>query len=111
MVATPEDTASARLGENIYRFALREIPGAVARAWSLERKRLSGKGLPFWHWRNGLLPGYALSLAIAAILIAAFGWIMVPFLAIHHTRESGAICNAAIVSSLGMPPGLSPADF
>ncbi len=84
MVATPEDPASARLGESIYAFALREIPGAAARGWRHERERLARKGLPFWHWRNDILQGYAITLAIAVVLIATFGWIMLPFLAIHH---------------------------
>ena len=37
-VATPEDSASARFGESIYRFALREIPGGV-RTPSAQRLR------------------------------------------------------------------------
>ena len=40
-VATPGDPASARMGEGLWRFALREMPGAVARSWRLERERLS----------------------------------------------------------------------
>ena len=43
-VATPEDSASARMGESIYRFALREIPGGISRAWTLERRRLERRG-------------------------------------------------------------------
>ncbi len=84
MVATPEDPASARLGESIYRFALRELPGTAVRGWAMERERLAKKGLGFWHWRNDLLQGYALTLAIAAALISAFGWIVLPFLILHH---------------------------
>ena len=33
-VATPEDSASARYGESIYLFAVREIPGGIRRGWS-----------------------------------------------------------------------------
>ena len=32
LVSTPQDEASARMGESIYKFALREIPGAFRRA-------------------------------------------------------------------------------
>ena len=39
-VSTPEDPASSRLGESIYRFVLREMPGAFRRAWALETDRL-----------------------------------------------------------------------
>ena len=35
-VATPADPASSRMGESIYRFMLREMPGAFKRAWLLE---------------------------------------------------------------------------
>ena len=84
MVATPEDAASSRMGETVWQFALREIPGAAHRGWQLERARLAKKGLPFWHWRNDLLQGYALTAGIAFGLVLAFGWIMVPFLLVHH---------------------------
>ncbi|MDZ7784628.1 MAG: fatty acid desaturase [Halioglobus sp.] len=40
-VATPQDPASARMGESIYKFMLREIPGAMRRGWEQERKRLA----------------------------------------------------------------------
>ena len=39
-VATPLDPASSRMGESIYRFVLREMPGALKRAWALESDRL-----------------------------------------------------------------------
>ena len=44
-VSTPEDHASARMGESIYRFALRELPGGIRRAWQLESQRLRRAGL------------------------------------------------------------------
>jgi alkane 1-monooxygenase len=84
MVATPEDPASARLGESIYRFAFREIPGTAIRGWQMERERLAKKGLGFWTLRNDLLHSYAITLVVAAVLIYAFGWIMLPFLVVHH---------------------------
>jgi alkane 1-monooxygenase len=34
-VSTPEDPASSKMGENIYQFACREIPGGAFRAWQL----------------------------------------------------------------------------
>jgi hypothetical protein len=51
-VATPEDPASARLGENIKFLALREVPGAWRRAWASETERLHRSGE-----REGGLPG------------------------------------------------------
>ena len=42
-VATPDDPASARLGESLYKFILREIPGAFVRAFHDENVRLKEK--------------------------------------------------------------------
>ncbi len=84
MVATPEDPASARLGENIYRFAMRELPGTAVRGWQMERERLAKKGMGFWHWRNDILQGYAITLVIAAALVAVFGPFVLPFIVLHH---------------------------
>ncbi|MEZ5872742.1 MAG: alkane 1-monooxygenase [Nitratireductor sp.] len=83
-VATPLDPASSRMGESVWQFAIREIPGAARRGWLLERARLERKGLFFWHWRNELLQGYAITMSMAFALTWAFGWIMLPFLLLHH---------------------------
>lgn len=84
MVATPEDPTSARWNESLYAFALRELPATASIAWDMESKRLERKGVPFWHWRNDLLQGYAITLLFAIILIAFLGWVMIPFLLLHH---------------------------
>ncbi len=83
MVATPEDPASARYGESVWRFASREIPGTFVRGWEIERERLAKKGLNFWHWRNDILQGYAITLAAILALTAVFGWKVLPFMAIN----------------------------
>ncbi|MEM9278191.1 MAG: alkane 1-monooxygenase [Pseudomonadota bacterium] len=84
MVATPEDPASARFNESIFSFAFREIPGTAVRGWKLEARRLERKGQGFWTWRNELLQGYTIAGVVAAVLITLFGWIMIPYLIIHH---------------------------
>lgn len=83
-VATPEDPASARLGETIYAFALRELPGAAKRGWEAEAKRLSVKGFGFWSWRNDLLQGYAIAAIIASAIVGFAGWFILPFILVHH---------------------------
>jgi alkane 1-monooxygenase len=83
LVATPEDPASSRFGESVWRFAFREIPGALSRGHELERERLAKKGLPFWTWRNDILQGYAITLALTVVLVAWLGWIMLAFMAIN----------------------------
>jgi alkane 1-monooxygenase len=54
-VATPEDPASARFGESIYRFAMRELPGAFKRSWRNEAERLARRGKSFWSFENEIL--------------------------------------------------------
>ena len=75
-VATPEDPASSKLGETIYRFVLREIPGAMRRAWELESSRLELRGKSRWHYENEILQAHAFSLILYTTLVSAFGWRM-----------------------------------
>ena len=63
-VATPEDHASARMGESIYRFALRELPGGMRRALALEAERLRREGRSPWSPHNEMLQSYAVTLVL-----------------------------------------------
>lgn len=101
-VSTPEDPASARMGESIYRFARREIPGAFVRAWHCEAERLRNRGMQPWHWQNQLLQSWALSLAIAIGLIASFGWSMLVFLLVHHAFAYWQLTSANYVEHYGL---------
>lgn len=75
-VSTPEDPASARLGESIYRFMLREMPGAFLRAWALEVDRLFRRGQSAWHPDNEILQAGLLTLTLYGGLIALYGFPM-----------------------------------
>jgi alkane 1-monooxygenase len=101
-VATPEDPASARMGESIYRFAWREIPGGFRRGWAAERARLARQGEPAWHYQNEILQSYVLSAALQAGLVAVFGWILVPFLAIHNVFAWWQLTSANYVEHYGL---------
>lgn len=101
-VATPEDPASSRYGENIYAFALRELPGALIRGWRLEAARMARKGLPFWHWRNDLLQGYALHLVLVVVSTAAFGWQMLLFFLVHDVVAWFHLTMANYVEHYGL---------
>lgn len=72
-VATPEDPASSRMGENIWRFACRELPGAARRAWQLEKNRLQREGRSPWSHHNEILQPAALTLLVWAGAAALFG--------------------------------------
>ncbi len=51
-VATDDDPASSRLGENIFAFWIRSIIGGYRSAWALEAQRLYQEGLPVVSWAN-----------------------------------------------------------
>jgi len=101
-VATPDDSASARMGESIYRFACREIPGAFRRAWRIERERLGSRGLPLWHHSNPVLQSWAVSVLIAAVLTALIGWPAVPFLLVHHGFAYWQLTSANYIEHYGL---------
>jgi alkane 1-monooxygenase len=82
-VATPEDPASARLGESFYAFLPRTVLGSVRSAWELERTRLARLGSPSWSPRNDILGAWAMTVVLLAALIAAFGFVVAPYLLIQ----------------------------
>ena len=101
-VSTPEDPASARMGESIYKFSRREIPGAFIRAWNIEKMRLQNRGKSVWHIDNQLLQSWGLSLAIAAALVVAFGWPMIIFLLVHHLFAYWQLTSANYIEHYGL---------
>lgn len=72
-VATPDDPASARLGESFYAFYPRTVVGSFRSAWAIEASRLARAGQPAWGPRNRMLWYVALPLAVAAALGLAWG--------------------------------------
>lgn len=101
-VSTPEDPASSRMGESIYQFARRELPGAFFRGWEHERLRLEKKGKSVWSIENDVLQGYAITFVIGAAVIALFGWKMLPFLVIHHLVGWYGLTQANYVEHYGL---------
>ncbi|PRQ09138.1 alkane 1-monooxygenase [Enhygromyxa salina] len=51
-VATPEDAASSRLGEGIYRFYPRTVLCSLRSAWGLERGRCAQRDIAWWSLRD-----------------------------------------------------------
>jgi len=83
-VATPEDSASARMGESLYRFLLRELPGGMRRGWRLETARLRRAGRPAWSAHNEILQAHAITLLLQGGLVAWLGWQALPWLVLHN---------------------------
>ena len=101
-VSTPSDPASARMGESIYKFALREIPGGFKRAWQVEKERLTARDKSAWHPGNPILQSYAISLVITLLLLAWLGWLMIPFLLIHHAFGYFQLTSANYIEHYGL---------
>jgi alkane 1-monooxygenase len=68
-VATSQDPATARRGENLYAFLLRCIPNGWLSAWRWETHRLHSLNKPPWHVGNRLLR-YALQ--VLALYLGVF---------------------------------------
>lgn len=101
-VATPEDHASSRMGESIYRFAMRELPGGVRRAWQIESARLTQKGQAVWGMHNTMLQSYAIAATLQFGLVYAFGWVMVPFLMLHNFIAWWQLTSANYIEHYGL---------
>jgi alkane 1-monooxygenase len=101
-VSTPEDVASSRMGESIYKFAAREYPGAVRRAWNVEKDRLTRRDKSAWHPDNQILQSYALTAALWLGLTVAFGWTMIPFLLVHTLFAWWQLTSANYVEHYGL---------
>jgi alkane 1-monooxygenase len=82
-VATPEDPASARLGESFWEFLPRTVVGSLRSAWRLERVRLQRVGASTWTLRNDILNAWAMTLVLFAALIAVFGIGVLPWLVVQ----------------------------
>ncbi len=101
-VATPEDSASARFGESIYRFARREIPGGFARATRIEARRQARRGRGFWTLRNEIVQSWLLTLVLHGSLVAWLGWEALLFLLIHNAVAWWQLTSANYVEHYGL---------
>ncbi|WP_433348661.1 alkane 1-monooxygenase [Micromonospora sp. CA-111912] len=79
-VATPPDPASSRLGESFYAFWPRTVWGGLRSAWRLETARFRIRGRSPWTYRNDILNAWAMTVVLFAVLVAAFGPGVLPFL-------------------------------
>lgn len=101
-VATPEDSASARKGEHIYRFFWREWPGGLKRAWSIERQRLERKNLPWWSASNQILHSYVMTLLIGLLVFVLLGWTGIVFWLLHMPIVWWQLTSANYIEHYGL---------
>jgi alkane 1-monooxygenase len=82
-VATPEDPASARLGESFWEFLPRTVVGSLRSALELERVRLERVGQRFFSLHNDIFNAWAMTIVLFAGLVAVFGLEVAPWLVLQ----------------------------
>ncbi|WP_107705076.1 fatty acid desaturase [Nocardioides allogilvus] len=82
-VATPEDPASSRLGENFYQFWPRTVLGSLKSAWHLEKRRYARKKQHPFRPGNDVLNAWVMTLVLWGVLIAWLGIEIAPYLLIQ----------------------------
>ncbi|WP_330185321.1 alkane 1-monooxygenase [Nocardia sp. NBC_01503] len=79
-VATPEDPASARMGETLWGFLPRSVIGGFRSAIKLERARLRRKGHGWWSIHNHVLQAWSMTVVLFGALLGGFGLRILPYL-------------------------------
>ncbi|MGO9385263.1 MAG: alkane 1-monooxygenase [Mycobacterium sp.] len=93
-VATPEDPASSRFGENFWMFLPRSMFGSAKSSWGLEKTRMQRIGKSTWSIQNDVLNAWMMSIVLFGALTAVFGWQVLPFLLIQ------AVYGASLLESV-----------
>ena len=101
-VATPLDPASSRMGESIYRFVLREMPGALHRAWVLETTRLERDGRAVVSLHNEILQPALITLLLWGALTLWLGPQILAFLVVASFWSNFQLTSANYIEHYGL---------
>lgn len=82
-VATPEDPASARMGESIYAFWPRTVVGSLRNAWRLEARRYARHGRHPFRIGNDVINAWLMSAAMWIVLVVWLGIGILPYLVLQ----------------------------
>jgi alkane 1-monooxygenase len=82
-VATPEDPASSRVGENFYQFWPRTVIGSLKSAWRLEKRRYARRNQHPFRIGNDVLNAWLMSAVLWAALVAWLGVGIAPYLVLQ----------------------------
>src|SRR4051794_23922159 len=109
-VATPEDPASSRVGESLYRFLPRTVLGSLRSAWNLEKPRFKRRGKSHWSIRNDVINSWLMTIALWGALMAVFGFGVLPFLVIQAVVGIGLLEVVNYLEHYGMRRHRTGAD-
>lgn len=101
-VATPDDPASARMGESIWRFVIREWPGAWRRAWQLERERMQREGRATLSLHNDIVQTSVITLSLWLALAGWLGIEVLPFLLLAAGWANFQLSSANYIEHYGL---------
>jgi alkane 1-monooxygenase len=82
-VATPEDPASSRMGENFYQFWPRTVLGSLKSAWSIEKRRYARRHQHPFRIGNDVLNAWVMSAVLFGGLVAWLGVGVLPYLVVQ----------------------------
>ena len=82
-VATPDDPASARMGESLWAFLPRCVLGSLRSSWRLEAKRMRRRKKRVFDIRNDVINSWMMSMVLWGVLLAIFGPALIPFIVIQ----------------------------
>ncbi len=82
-VATPEDPASSRLGENFYQFWPRTVIGSLKSAWRIEKRRYARKKQHPFRFGNDVLNAWVMTAVLWGAMIAWLGVGIAPYLVLQ----------------------------
>ena len=82
-VSTPDDPASARLGESFWRFLPRTVAGSARSAWAIAAAAQRRKDQRVWSWRNDVVNAWALSVLLFGGIVVWLGVEVIPFLVVQ----------------------------
>ena len=82
-VATPEDPASARVGESFYQFWPRTVGGSLKSSWNLEKRRIGRRKQHPWRLSNDVLNAWLMSAMLWGAMLAVLGIGIAPYLVIQ----------------------------
>jgi alkane 1-monooxygenase len=101
-VATPEDPASARMGESLWAFLPRSIWGSLRSSWRLEAQRMRRLGKNPFDIQNDVLNAWAMSVLLWGVLLAVFGWTLLPFIVVQAIVGFGLLETVNYLEHYGL---------
>lgn len=107
-VATPEDCASAPMGQDAYTFVLGSFPKEVRGGITLEAERLAKRGIPAWSIENDVIQSYSLALLIAGAFAAVFGLKVIPWIILHHFGAWFSLMLTTYIQHYGLMRAMLP---